>query len=236
MGNLRCFPSLNFPLLASVWLTTLSIFTLGGGFGCLTPFSSVWVPSSSWRAWIRLALWVALFLLWHTLWKCPILWQSLHLAFFAGHLCPGWCSCFPHLMHLSSIPEGFLEWWPELEDLCSPDLFCARSFQFPLFFLLFLPLFCPQSYAAKLTDDVETNWFRLLWWVLQSSISNCCIRKSNVSSFPSSFIKLMAMSLAFVLFMPKNMVSLMALSSSLVEGNLHLFTILVMWAWNSPNS
>ena len=48
MGNLRCFSSLNFPLLASIWLTTLSILTLGGGFGCLTPFSSMWVSSVSW--------------------------------------------------------------------------------------------------------------------------------------------------------------------------------------------
>ena len=43
------------------------------------------------------------------LWKCLILWQSLHLAFLAGNLCPSWCSCFPHLMHLSSIPGGFLD-------------------------------------------------------------------------------------------------------------------------------
>ena len=52
------------------------------------------------------------------------------------------------LFHISctSPPSlGFLEWCPELEDPCSPDLFCAQSFLFPLFFLLFLPLFCLQS-------------------------------------------------------------------------------------------
>ena len=78
MENLRCFPSLTFPLLASIWLTTLSIFTLEGGFGCLSPFSSMWMLSSSWGLWTRLALCLALFLLWHTLWKCQILWQALH--------------------------------------------------------------------------------------------------------------------------------------------------------------
>ena len=46
MGNLRCFPSI-LPLLASIWLTSLNIFTLGG-FGCLTPFSLMWVSSSFW--------------------------------------------------------------------------------------------------------------------------------------------------------------------------------------------
>ena len=40
IGNLRCFPC--GPLVASIWLTSLNIFTLGG-FGCLTPFSSMWV-------------------------------------------------------------------------------------------------------------------------------------------------------------------------------------------------
>ena len=44
IGNLRCFPY--DPLVASIWLTSLNIFTLGG-FGCLTPFSSMWVSSSS---------------------------------------------------------------------------------------------------------------------------------------------------------------------------------------------
>ena len=47
------------------------------------------------------------FLLMHTLWKCPILWHTLHLAFFAGHFCPCWFSCFPHLMHLPFIPAVF---------------------------------------------------------------------------------------------------------------------------------
>ena len=36
------------------------------------------------------------------------LWQALHLAFLAGHFCPGWCSGLPHLMHFPSIPGGFL--------------------------------------------------------------------------------------------------------------------------------
>ena len=45
IGNLRCF--LCAPLVASIWLTSLNIFTLGG-FGCLTPFSLMWVSSSSW--------------------------------------------------------------------------------------------------------------------------------------------------------------------------------------------
>ena len=35
--------------------------------------------------------------------------MSNFMTVFAGHLCPGWCSCFPHLMHLSSIPWGFLD-------------------------------------------------------------------------------------------------------------------------------
>ena len=45
MVNLRCFLSI-LPLLASIWLTSLNIFTLGG-FGCLTPYSLMWVSSSS---------------------------------------------------------------------------------------------------------------------------------------------------------------------------------------------
>ena len=60
---------------------------------------------------------------------------------------------------------------------------------------------------------------------ITNSISNCCIRKSTVSSFPSSFIKFMALSLAFVLFMPKKIVSLMGFSSALAQGNLHLLAI-----------
>ena len=76
IGNLRCFCC--DPLVASIWLTSLNTFTLGG-FGCLTPFSLMWVSSSSWGGvWTRLALCLVLFLDWHTLWKCPILWQSLH--------------------------------------------------------------------------------------------------------------------------------------------------------------
>ena len=44
----------------------------------------------------------------------------------------------------------------------------------------------------------------------------------------------MALSLAFVLFMPKKIVSLMAFSSALVQANLHLFAIFTTCAWNSP--
>ena len=44
----------------------------------------------------------------------------------------------------------------------------------------------------------------------------------------------MALFLAFILFMPRKIVSLMALSSALVQGNLHLFTIFTTCAWNSP--
>ena len=55
------------PLLVPIWLTILSIFTLGG-FGCQTPFSSMLVSSSSWGGvWTRLVL-LLLFLDWHTLW------------------------------------------------------------------------------------------------------------------------------------------------------------------------
>ena len=40
-GKFEVFPFIELFLLASIWLTTLSIITLGGGFGCLTPFSSM---------------------------------------------------------------------------------------------------------------------------------------------------------------------------------------------------
>ena len=70
IGNLRCFPCGQ--LVAPIWLTVLSLFTIGG-FGCLTPFSLMWVSFLLWGgAWTRLAL-LPLFLDWHTLWKCPIL-------------------------------------------------------------------------------------------------------------------------------------------------------------------
>ena len=197
----------------------------------------MWVSSSSWGGVLkRLALCLVLFLDWHTLWKCPILWHSLHLAFLAGHFCLGWWSGFPHLMHFPSIPGGFLDSWLELEDLFALELFCPWFFLLAHFDLLLLPLFCLQSYAGKFTDVVESSWDRLLWWALQSSISNCCIRNSTVSSFPSSFIKFMALSLAHVLFMPRKIVSLTALSSASGLGNLHLSAIFTTCAWNSPES
>ena len=153
-GNLRFFP--HDPLLVPIWLTILSIFTLGG-FGCLTPFLSMWVSSSSWGCvWTRLAL-LVLFLDWHTLWKCPILWQSLHFAFLAGHFYPSWCSGSPHLMDFPSIPGGFLDWRLWFEDLCAPEWFCPWFFPLAHFCLLLLPLFCLQLYAAKFTYEVESS-------------------------------------------------------------------------------
>ena len=44
----------------------------------------------------------------------------------------------------------------------------------------------------------------------------------------------MALSLACVLFMPRKIVSLMALSSALAQGNLHLLAIFTTYAKNSP--
>ena len=223
---------LKFPI--TIWLTVLSIFTLGG-FGCLTPISLMWVSSSSWGGvWTRLAL-LVLFLDWHTLWKCPILWQSLDFAFLAGHFCPSWCSGFPHLMHFPSIPGGFLDRWLWFEDPCAPELFCSWFFPLAHFCLLLLPLFCLWSYTAKFMDVVESSWDKLLWWALQSSIASWFMRNSTVSSFLSSFIKFMALSLASWLFMPRKIASIMALSSASGLGNWHLFAIFTMWEWSSAD-
>ena len=201
----------------------------------LTPISLMWVSSSSWGGvWTRLAL-LVLFLDWYTLWKCPILWQSLHFAFLAGHFCPSWCSGFSDLIHFPSIPGCFLDWWLWFEDLCAPELFCPWFFPLAYFCLLLLPLFCLWSYAAKFMDVVESSWDRLLWWALQSSIVSWFMRNSTVSTFPSSFIKFMALSLAHWLFMPRKIESLMALSSASGLGNWHLFAIFTMWEWNSPD-
>ena len=38
----------------------------------------------------------------------------------------------------------------------------SQSFPLPLFFLLFLLLFCQQSYVAKFLDMLESSWDRLL--------------------------------------------------------------------------
>ena len=101
IGNLRCSPCGS--LVAPIWLTIFSIFTTGG-LGCLTPFSSMWVSFSSWiGAWTKLAL-LLLFLDWHTLWKCPILWHSLHFTFSAAHFCPGCALAF----HISCTSLPFL--------------------------------------------------------------------------------------------------------------------------------
>ena len=201
-------------------------------FGCLTLFSLMWVSSSSCGVWTRLVLCLALFLVWHTLWKCPILWQSLHLALLAGHLCSSLCSCFPHLMHFPSISAGFLDWWLEFEDPCALELFFPNSFHYLILFCCSWPGSVYGHMQKTFMNVLESSWDRFLWWALQSSISNCCIRNSTVRSFPSSFIKFMALSLALVLFMPKKIVSLMALSSALVQGNLHLLAIFTTFAWN----
>ena len=87
---------------------------------------------------------------------------SFVLCIYCRTLLPCWCSCFPHLMHLPSIPGGFLEICPELEDLCSLSCFCATGFPFFWFFLLLPQLFCLWSCGTKCTEAVESSWLRLL--------------------------------------------------------------------------
>ena len=182
-----------------------------GGLGCMTPFSLMWVSCLLWGVvWTRCAL-LHLFLDWHILWKCPILWHSLHFAFLAAHFCPGWCSGFPHLIQFPSIPGGFLDGWLWFEDPCAPELFYPTFFPLAHFDLLLFPLFCLWSYAAKFTEELELSWDRILCWALQSSIASWFIRNSTVSSFASSFIRFIALSLAHWLFISKKIASLIAL-------------------------
>ena len=162
VGSLGVCDNWEFKVL-SLWssvgsnMIILSIFTLGG-FGCLTPFSLMWVSSSSWGGvWTRLAL-LPLFLNWHTLWKCPILWQSLHFAFLF------WLVLWLSTSHaLFFHPWGFSRLMTVIwRSVCSRIILSLVP---PLayFDLLLLPLFCLQSYAAKFMDEVESSWDRLLW-------------------------------------------------------------------------
>ena len=130
---------------------------------------------------------------------------------------------------------GFLDGWLWFEVPCAPELFCPWFLPLAHFDLLLFPFSCLQLYAAKFTEELELSWDRILCWALQSSIASWFIRNSTVSSFASSFIRLIALSLAHWLFIPKKITSLIALSSASGFRNLHLLAILTMWEWNSPD-
>ena len=63
---------------------------------------------------------------------------------------------------LALHPWGFSRLMSRIRRSLLSRFILSRSFPFPLFFLMFLALFCQQSYAAKLTEVLESRWDRLL--------------------------------------------------------------------------